>query len=233
MAGIMDVGERFAFLDDVATIAREPLASKSMDAAIESLMNSVGISTVKWDVVLRMGNRWYDQIADASRNPTRAERDRAFGRIGADINMDMAVVRNWKATAASRSAGHREAVSRQIGLIFIALTLPTIPVAMNAEDRVAMQFKLTELALSLAAYRADYGTYPAKLPNLVPKYIAAVPKDIFNKNAELHYKRERGGYLLYSIGVNGKDNGGKGSDNRKNDEDWDDLVIHVPAIGKQ
>ena len=43
-----------------------------------------------------------------------------------------------------------------------------------------MQFELTRLAFALAAYHADRGTYPAKLADLVPKYVAEVPKDIFN-----------------------------------------------------
>jgi hypothetical protein len=36
-------------------------------------------------------------------------------------------------------------------------------------------------------------------------------------------------YLLYSVGVNGKDDGGKGYDDRKSGETWDDLVVRVPA----
>jgi len=96
-----------------------------------------------------------------------------------------------------------------------------------------MQFDVTRLAFVLAAYHADRGTYPAKLADLVPKYAAEVPKDIFNAS-ELHYRQEGGGYLLYSVGINGKDDGGKGYDDRKNGaEDWDDLVVRVPAATAQ
>jgi hypothetical protein len=90
-----------------------------------------------------------------------------------------------------------------------------------------MQFELIRLAFALAAYRADHGAYPAKLADLAPKYVAEVPKDIFNAS-ELHYRQEGGGYLLYSVGVNGKDDGGKGYDDRKKGEDWDDLAVRVP-----
>ena len=91
-----------------------------------------------------------------------------------------------------------------------------------------MQFDLTKLAFALAAYRADRGTYPAKLADLVPKYVAEVPKDIFNAS-ELHYRPEGGGYLLYSVGANGKDDGGKGYDDRKDGEGWDDIAVRMPA----
>jgi surface antigen len=57
-----------------------------------------------------------------------------------------------------------------------------------------------------------------------------VSKDIFN-DAELHYRQETGGYLLYSVGVNGKDDGGKGYEDRNADgpEEWDDLIVRMPV----
>jgi hypothetical protein len=99
---------------------------------------------------------------------------------------------------------------------------------MEAADRVAMRLDLDKLAFSLAAYRADHGSYPARLTELTPKYAAEVPTDLFN-DGELHYRREGEGFLLYSVGVNGKDDGAKGCEDRRNNEDWDDLVIRVPA----
>ena len=110
--------------------------------------------------------------------------------------------------------GPREAVSERIGQVFVALLLPAVSAAADAEDRGAMQFELIRLAFALAAYRADHGSYPAKLADLAPKYVAEVPKDIFNA-AELHYRREGEGYLLYSVGVNGKDDGAKSYEDRK------------------
>jgi len=56
-------------------------------------------------------------------------------------------------------------------------------------------------------------------------------------DSDLHYKQEGDGYLLYSVGVNGKDDGGRGREDRKEDEndteDWDDLVVRVPAAETQ
>ncbi len=84
----------------------------------------------------------------------------------------------------------------------------------------------------MAAYHADRGAYPAKLSDLVPKYVEQVPKDIFN-DSDLRYRLEGQGYLLYSVGVNGKDDGAKSYDDRKTNEDWDDLVVRVPAPEKK
>ena len=94
-----------------------------------------------------------------------------------------------------------------------------------------MQFELTKLAFAWRSIRADHGSYPVKLADLVPKYVKELPKDIFN-DGELHYTRQGKGFLLYSVGPNGKDDGGKTYDDRKAGEDWDDLVVRVPAVVK-
>ncbi len=102
---------------------------------------------------------------------------------------------------------------------------------MLEEHGATVQFQFTKCAFALAAYRVDNGSYPEKLADLKPKYVAEVPKDIFD-DADLHYRRDSGGYLLYSVGPNGKDDGGRGRDDCKNNEGWDDLVVRMPAPAK-
>jgi hypothetical protein len=60
----------------------------------------------------------------------------------------------------------------------------------------------------------------------------------YSRQAELHYRREGKGYCLYSVGNNGKDDGGKGIVNGNGDDEsvkknWDDMVIRMPAVQKQ
>jgi hypothetical protein len=62
------------------------------------------------------------------------------------------------------------------------------------------------------------------------------PRTFFN-DAELHYRREGDGFLLYSVGINGRDDGAKTYEDQKKDaknkdlvkrgEDWDDLVVRI------
>jgi hypothetical protein len=69
---------------------------------------------------------------------------------------------------------------------------------------------MTLLAFALAGYRADHmGKYPPTLAELAPAYIDVLPKDPFT-DGDLHYKSDGEGYLLYSVGPNGKDDGGLG-----------------------
>ena len=95
-----------------------------------------------------------------------------------------------------------------------------------------MQWQVNNLAFALAAYRADHGTYPAKLADLKPKYVKTIPTDMFNGDADLHYVRKGGGYRLYSVGPNGIDDGGRGYADRENSTDpasneWDDIGVRV------
>jgi len=41
------------------------------------------------------------------------------------------------------------------------------------------------------------------------KYLPTIPTDIFAEGAPLHYYRKGGGYVLYSVGANLKDDDGK------------------------
>ena len=94
-----------------------------------------------------------------------------------------------------------------------------------------MQNEMHDLAFALAAYRADHGSYPAKLADLSPKYVATSPKDIFN-DADLHYRARR---RLSALQRRSERQGRRRqelSGDRKTNEDWDDLIIHMPAAVK-
>ncbi len=87
---------------------------------------------------------------------------------------------------------------------------------------------LTQLAFALAAFRGDNAAFPTKLVNLAPKYITSIPKDLFS-DGELNYRADGDGYLLYSVGVNGRDDGGKGLEDDKSQEGWDDIAVRMTA----
>jgi hypothetical protein len=240
VSNVVDFGERLVWLDAILRLAcgginaidvREIGASKtggSFDDALTSMRNSLGSYALDWDVILRMNNFWLDQTADACRRRTHASRKERLLRIKEEMEREIAAGRDWKRMLYSLLTEHRRATSRSIGLVMLSLNLPSVTLAIDAEDRATMQFELTKLGFSLAAYRADHGSYPAKLADLTPKHAAEVPKDIFNRDADLHYELKGDGYQLYSVGINGKDDGGQGAEDR---EGCDDLSIRVPAEG--
>jgi hypothetical protein len=74
---------------------------------------------------------------------------------------------------------------------------------------------LLYVSLALRAYKLEYGNYPHTLQELPPKYLKKIPADPFGSGEPLHYRKTEKSYLLYSIGPDGKDNGGKPIDNPK------------------
>jgi hypothetical protein len=87
----------------------------------------------------------------------------------------------------------------------------------SREFQGRMDMRLTRVALELAAYKADHGSYPQTLAELSPGYLPAVPVDLFSEKPPI-YSRQGDGYLLYSVGPNMVDDGATG----------DDLVVRVP-----
>ncbi|MCH7727332.1 MAG: hypothetical protein IH991_12755 [Planctomycetes bacterium] len=67
------------------------------------------------------------------------------------------------------------------------------------------QLLITELAIR--AHRLEQGQLPAKLEDLVPEYLPAVPQDPFAQRP-LVYRVVKNDFLLYSVGPNKKDDGG-------------------------
>jgi hypothetical protein len=190
------------------------------------------LSHVDWDVVLRMGNVWYDRMVEAFRKPTVQERAKAFRKIELEVKEMAVSARDWKSLILPALVNPKAAASERIGQTFVALLLPAINSVGVVEDRAAMQFQLTKLGFAMAAYHADHGKYPVKLAELPPKYVREIPKDIFT-DGELHYKLDGNGYIIYSVGPNGVDDGGKRMDDVKNGEQWDDIAVVVPQSRKE
>ena len=66
---------------------------------------------------------------------------------------------------------------------------------------------MVRIETALAAYRTEKNAYPEALDALKPQYLVEVPNDGFS-GTPLKYRKTEQGYLLYSVGVNLKDDGG-------------------------
>jgi hypothetical protein len=63
-------------------------------------------------------------------------------------------------------------------------------------------------AIALKRYQLKHGSYPPELSSLVPEFVPKVPLDPVD-GQPLRYRRNADGtFLLYSVGENGKDDGG-------------------------
>ncbi len=89
-----------------------------------------------------------------------------------------------------------------------------------------------KIACALERFRLANGQLPEKLDELAPKFIAKLPTDIIT-DGPLHYQLKADGhFLLYEVGWDGKDDGGKvvlqadggAPDSKKGDWVWPDAV---------
>jgi hypothetical protein len=94
------------------------------------------------------------------------------------------------------------------------------------------QVATSEAAVACALERARLanGSYPQSLDALTTKFLARAPID-FVSGAPFRYRVEGDGYVLYSVGWNQQDDGGRPGKTMFDDKDGD-WVWQVPATGQ-
>ena len=90
---------------------------------------------------------------------------------------------------------------------------------MKSDDNHRRAFlQLLVTTMVLRRYSLDHGEFPPSLVDLVPDYLPAVPEDP-HSGRPLCYRRQTDGYRLYSVGRNGRDDGGE-LDIKGGKDDW-------------
>lgn len=76
------------------------------------------------------------------------------------------------------------------------------------EIRIGARLRAARTALAIERYRLMHGRLPELLDDLVPEFLAEIPNDPFG-DGPVMYKRLDTGFVVYSIGVDEEDDGGK------------------------
>jgi hypothetical protein len=185
------------------------------------------LTAMDWAPALRDCNHLYDRLVAAMRVKDRADRDKQLKRVQQDIfalrdgPSESAKIAEILLGPPDKSVS--KAVSRAINGVGFRMLGPYGKV-LNAHDRDVQVQRNLQVAFALAAYHRDHGDYPAKLDNIAPKYLATIPDDLFSGKALIYHPTDKG-YLFYSVGPNGKDDGGRSLTNDLND---DDLPVTMP-----
>ncbi len=237
-----DIAERWTYLNIVCDFSREgpagfkyiepgrqPELRGSLAGTIKSLRRYSIRTPLDWNIALRMGNAWFDRIVDAYRKPTRAEQKAALTTLAEEMRELQKAAADTASLDEAMRDDPQKALSERLGLIFLSEFTPAILLLVDGEDVSIMHSELDQLALALAAYRAEHGTYPAELAELAPTLGRTISCDLFT-GAPLHYRREKDGIVMYSVGVNRTDDGAKGYYDRAATTDTcDDLAVHLTA----
>jgi hypothetical protein len=231
--GLVDIGQRFMFLDavmlidrtknieDVVYITGDPGLAKDADALPQKLP-----ADIQWDPALRSGNLWFNRLAAAlgvkdagKRREELTKLERELDQLRSNLSKPGALsgpLGGAKSTAETRG--------RVLGdLLICVLARGTLRLQVAADRNEQTQRNL-QVACALAQYQREHGHYPKKLEALATKYLAEIPLDLFT-GKQLRYLPSENGYLLYSYGVNGQDDQGR---TEQDDPPGDDLRVLMP-----
>ena len=90
------------------------------------------------------------------------------------------------------------------------LLLPSLNVCAEATSRNEAGRDATRLAIAIERFYLKHGRLPLQLDELVPGFLDSLPVDPFD-GASLRYRVDAEEYLVYSIGADGRDDGGNSS----------------------
>jgi hypothetical protein len=189
------------------------------------------LENLTWDATLRTMNHWFDGLADATLVRERGQRVKQLVQVEQELKAlkkrlgDMKDLRKF--LLKSKLSGEEQ--GKLVGEAFVVHLLPAATWALQAGDRDEQVRSNVRVAFALARYQRERGRYPQKLDELAPAYLARVPGDLFS-GRPLIYRPSEKGYLLYSVGMNGRDDGGHDADS---DSQSDDLTVRMPPPRKR
>ena len=207
--------ERLGMLDfmiHVSQMSREERAEvlsvlECKDPAIERIF----ATSLDWNTLLGEIIVDYARLDAALEPAAWADRQRALRQLEREVAEAVAapagsVQHTVHAAVMLTSRSER---SRRIPRVFGSNWVPAVRAADAANARGQTLFELTRVAAALAAFQQDEGEakYPERLDALVPRSLDRIPLDPFT-GQPFHYERRGEGYLLYSVGQDGRDDGG-------------------------
>jgi hypothetical protein len=153
------------------------------------IVNVAGIFFPSKATVVAKVNEIFDEM-HAYAEGSRAERD----AMGFDFDAEV------------------EALPR--GHMLLRMLLPALGRSVASDDQWRMELNGTRLLLALRLYQYDHGKFPERLEELVPSYLQALPVDPVSGRS-YGYRRlspeedsTKWGYIVYSLGRDGQDDGG-------------------------
>ena len=207
VADKIDLAERLMCLDSLQMVRSGRGLDGDEKPSEEDLK---ALDLIDWAPAFRNCNKAYDRMTAALRIKDRAEREKEFDAVDKDLEAAVKKGRNnvKDIQKAIRDPRLAKKVGEQIGNVLLGMMAPALRKVQYADDRAQQIVRNLHVAFALAAYHKDNSKYPAKLADLAPKYLKDVPDDLFSGKA-LIYKPNDKGYLFYSVGMNGKDDGGQ------------------------
>jgi hypothetical protein len=225
-AGSLDTWERLIYLDSVLALKDGNIEGWQGVFHLSQSIVTVTRLPADWNVILNRGNEFYDRIVAAARLPRGPGRKASLDKLKSDLDQMFT-------DAKAGLKGILGMSPQQRGELFSSLTLnlftADIDIVLKQQDDANTLIALTRLAAAVAIYRAEHHGYPATLDALAPGAIDKVPVDAFSGKPFV-YKRVGNGFLLYSVGENGRDDGGSNKNLKMFEGESYDDALHRPSV---
>jgi hypothetical protein len=232
--------ERASCLDVVQAMARGRLASdgndlnsllgfseadaaptgKWLDAG--QLTKALMVFSVDWNVVMQTINRQFDDLVHAAEQPDRRQRIALLEGFDQQLKATQANTTSFKGIF-TNIVGGSNSRGKTFGHVLAGMLVPAVKAAMTAHDRAAARSDLRQVMLALSEHQRREGAFPETLSALTPKYLDEVPRDVFS-GQPLRYQTDGVSYRVYSVGDNGRDDGGRMSTT----QGGDDILLSYP-----
>lgn len=237
------LSERLYVIDRLETVVRNPARSGrtlsvftdknafsfflNIEGNLNEILSLAGYFAVNWDLVARSINQHFQQTTAILRLPTVKARKVAAEKLGKQIAVAKpSWVDNrfewWPVLAGLKREGATKYVT--------SLLLASISDSHFQDHRAQLlgeaRLAVHRVGFALAHYHAVHNKYPKRLEELTPAYIKKLPLDPFTDQSLL-YRRTADGFRLYSVGMDGQDDGGRTIEETR-DPDHRDIVLQVP-----
>ncbi|HUW82703.1 MAG TPA: protein kinase [Phycisphaerae bacterium] len=233
-ADILVYGERLWNLDAVVYLSRhprelptlfgytssidadkDPASTDGADPRARLAIQGLESGKIDCNAVLRRVNRLWDKMAEVWVKPPAQP-----GPAGEKVEQELIQLK--ESTTRLPDPDSPEDLTEWFAALFLSIYTPNLLRAGTVINSGASTRDLAVLSVALAAYRAERGGYPTRLAALAPDFVFKVPLDICSGKPYV-YKQTGEGYILYAVGINMKDDGG-----RTKDEGGDDIVVRAP-----
>jgi hypothetical protein len=233
MASKYDLGERLTALSSAMYVARNRF--EGWKAVVELSVGQLGVTVnervpdavfdkVDWNVPLKMLNEEFDAVYAALNHATYAECRASI--LERKQHLDQLTNEARRSTSRLNEKDDRETLSKNVGRKLVLVFLPSFEPARVAGERATVRRQCTIIAFALERFRKAQGRFPDSLEQLKPGYLTSLALDPFS-GEPYHYHLSGRGYVLYSVGQNGRDDRGLTFDSTPR---GDDATIRMNAV---
>lgn len=110
--------------------------------------------------------------------------------------------------------------------VLVGMVGPAIHVSLKAQASNRARHRAAEVLLAATRARLKTGSLPESIDSLVPAFLIALPADPYRDQGPLTVKIDAAGWLVYSVGPDGEDDGGPPQDSEHVDGN-DDVGLRL------